>query len=34
LGMQHLSMLELRYGHYTKNIGMVSDIISMNLRFK
>lgn len=34
LGMQRLSMLELRYGHYAKNIGMVSDIISMNLKFK
>jgi Protein of unknown function (DUF3570) len=33
-GMQHLNMIELRYGHYTKNIGMNSDIISMNLKFK
>ncbi len=32
--LQHFSMLELRYGHYTKNIGMNSDIISMNLKFK
>ncbi|MEO6404366.1 MAG: DUF3570 domain-containing protein [Ferruginibacter sp.] len=30
----HWSMLEIRYGHYTKNIGMNSDIISMNLKFK
>jgi len=33
-GIQHLNMLELRYGHYAKNIGMNSDIISMNLKFK
>ncbi len=33
-GIQHLSMLELRYGHYTKNIGMNANIISMNLKFK
>jgi hypothetical protein len=33
-GMQHLSMLELRYGHYTKNYGMNANIISMNLKFK
>jgi hypothetical protein len=34
IGMQHLGMLEFRYGHYQKNIGMNSDIISMNLKFK
>jgi hypothetical protein len=33
-GIQHLNMLELRYGHYAKNMGMNSDIISMNLKFK
>ncbi len=33
-GIQHLGMLELRYGHYTKNIGMNANIISMNLKFK
>ena len=33
-GIQHLSMLELRYGHYTKNIGMNSNIISLNLKYK
>ena len=32
--LQHFSMVELRYGHYTKNIGMNSDIISLNLKFK
>lgn len=33
-GWHHLSMLEIRYGHYAKSIGMKSDIISMNLKFK
>lgn len=33
-GMKRFSMLELRYGHYTKSIGMKSDIISLNLKFK
>ncbi len=30
----HLSMLELRYGHYTQTTDLVSDVISVNLRFK
>lgn len=34
LGMQHFSMLELRYGHYAKNINMNANILSLNLRFK
>lgn len=33
-GKPRFSMIEMRYGHYTKNIGMNSDIISMNLKFK
>lgn len=33
-GIQHLNMLELRYGHYSKTNGMKSDIISLNLKFK
>lgn len=33
-GLEHFNMLELRYGHYTKNIGMNSDIVSLNLKFK
>lgn len=33
-GMEHFNMLELRYGHYSKNIGMKADIVSLNLRFK
>jgi hypothetical protein len=34
LGWQHLSMLELRFGHYAKNIDMNANIISLNLKFK
>ena len=34
LGMKHLNMLELRFGHYVKNTGMNSNIVSMNLKFK
>jgi len=34
LGMQHVSTLELRYGHYNKNIGMQSDVVSLHLTFK
>lgn len=33
-GLDHFSMLEVRYGHYTKTTGMNSDIISLNLKFK
>jgi hypothetical protein len=33
-GMEHFNMLEIRYGHYQKNIGMNSDVISVNLKFK
>ncbi|MES2328382.1 MAG: DUF3570 domain-containing protein [Bacteroidota bacterium] len=32
--LEHFNMLELRYGHYTKNNGMNSDIVSLNLKFK
>lgn len=34
LGIKRLSMIELRYGRYTKNIGMQSNILSINLKFK
>jgi len=34
LGLQSISMLELRYGHYTKNINMSADIISLNIKYK
>jgi hypothetical protein len=33
-GQQHFSMLELRYGHYTRTNGLNSNIVSMNLKFK
>lgn len=33
-GVERLNMLEIRYGHYTKSVGMKSDIISLNLRFR
>ncbi len=33
-GIQDFTMIELRYGHYTKNIDMQSNIVSMNLKFK
>ena len=32
--IKHLSMFELRYGHYARNTGFNANIISMNLRFK
>lgn len=34
LGLSRVSMIELRYGHYNRNNGLNSNIISMNLRFK
>lgn len=34
LGIKHFSALEIRYGHYTKNTGMVSSIISLHLKYK
>lgn len=33
-GIQRVNMAELRYGHYTKNIGLNSNSISLNLKFK
>lgn len=32
--MEHVNMLEIRYGHYAKNIGMNSDVLSLNIKFK
>lgn len=32
--LKWFNMLELRYGHYTKSVGITSDIISLNIRFK
>jgi len=33
-GWQDLSMLELRYGHYTRSTALTSNIITLNLKFK
>ncbi|MDB5119596.1 MAG: hypothetical protein JWN56_814 [Sphingobacteriales bacterium] len=33
-GLQHLNMLELRYGHYTRSTKLVSNIITLNLKIK
>jgi len=33
-GIQHFSMLELRYGHYMRSDGLKSDVVALNLRFK
>ncbi len=34
LGNKHLKTAEMRYGHYSKNVQLNSDIISLNLNFK
>ena len=34
LGMQNFTVLEIRYGHYSQNIDLNSDVISLNLKFK
>lgn len=34
LGVKLWTMLEIRYGHYIRNTGLHSDIISLNARFK
>jgi hypothetical protein len=33
-GIQHLSMLELRIGHYMRSTGLNSNIATLNLKFK
>lgn len=33
-GMKHLHTVEFRYGHYTKTTNMVSDIFSINIKYK
>jgi hypothetical protein len=33
-GMEHFSMIELRYGHYDRSNNLNSDIVSLNLKFK
>ena len=34
LGIRRFNMLELRYGHYTKNVEMNSNVISMNIKLR
>lgn len=34
LGVQHWTMIEIRYGHYTRNTGLQSNIITLNAKFK
>jgi Protein of unknown function (DUF3570) len=34
LGINHFSMLELRYGHYNRTNGLNSNAVSLNLKFK
>lgn len=33
-GWQRLNMLELRYGHYSRSTSLISNIVSLNLKFK
>ncbi len=33
-GIKHFNAVEFRYGHYTKSTDMISDVISMHLKFK
>jgi len=33
-GWQRLNMLELRYGHYSHSTSLISNIVSLNLKFK
>lgn len=33
-GLQHLNMLEIRYGHYTRSSGLASDVITLNFKVK
>jgi hypothetical protein len=32
LGIEHFNMIEFRYGHYSKNIGLKADILSINIK--
>ena len=34
LNWDRLNMIELRYGHYTKNIAMNANIVTLNIKFK
>ncbi|MHA4846000.1 DUF3570 domain-containing protein [Flavitalea antarctica] len=33
-GMKHVSVFEIRYGHYSKNIDMNANVVTLNLKFK
>ena len=33
-GVSFLNLVELRYGHYTRDTGLQSDMISLHLKFK
>lgn len=33
-GWQHFHTVELRYGHYAKDIGLAADIVSINIKYK
>lgn len=34
LGLQRLSMMELRYGHYSRSTGLASNVVSLNIKVK
>ncbi|SKB48712.1 DUF3570 domain-containing protein [Daejeonella lutea] len=34
LGLQHLNMIEIRYGHYNRSSGLTSDVITLNFKVK
>jgi hypothetical protein len=34
LGIKQFNLIEVRYGHYTRQTGLVSDVVSLNARFK
>lgn len=34
LGIQRFNMVELRYGHYSKNIAMNANVVSLHVKFK
>lgn len=34
LGMKHFHTLEMRYGHYTRSTNMISNIVSINIKYK
>lgn len=34
LGMKHFHTLEMRYAHYTRSTNMVSNIVSINIKYK